>query len=234
MRAKPEPTNVNMKLPSPMYRFTKRLMDVVISTIALIVLAPVMLIVAILVRVKLGAPVLYRHPRPGFGEVTFDCVKFRTMTNECDANGRPLPEIVRLTEFGKSLRRYSLDELPQLWTVLTGDMSLVGPRPLEVRYLPRYSEEQRRRHTVPPGITGWAQVNGRNEIEWDRKFELDVWYVDHRCVRLDLKILALTFLKVITAAGIAKAGHASMEEFFGPADRNPMAFVHDVSKSGLQ
>ena len=204
--------------PKPLYSLTKRAIDVFISATALIILSPVMAVVALLVRRKLGSPVIFRHPRPGYQEKTFECLKFRTMTNERDNNGQLLKEEIRLTEFGKLLRRTSLDELPQLWSVFTGDMSLVGPRPLEVRYLPRYSAEQNRRHTVPPGITGWAQVNGRNEIEWARKLELDVWYVDNRSLALDLKILILTFWKVVTAAGIAKAGHASMEEFFGTAE----------------
>ena len=202
-----------------LYSFTKRALDILISASALLVLAPVMAIVAILVRWKLGSPVIFRHPRPGYQEKTFDCIKFRSMTNQRNAQGQLLKEELRLTTFGKMLRGASLDELPQLWSVLKGDMSLVGPRPLEIRYLPRYSAEQRRRHSVPPGITGWAQVNGRNEISWARKLSLDVWYVDHRSLSLDLKILVLTFWTVVTAAGIAKEGHASMEEFFGtPAD----------------
>ena len=202
-----------------LYSFTKRALDILISASALLVLAPVMAGVAILVRWKLGSPVIFRHPRPGYQEKTFDCIKFRSMTNQRDAQGQLLKEELRLTTFGKMLRGASLDELPQLWSVLKGDMSLVGPRPLEIRYLPRYSAEQRRRHSVPPGITGWAQVNGRNEISWARKLSLDVWYVDHRSLSLDLKILVLTFWTVVTAAGIAKEGHASMEEFFGtPAD----------------
>lgn len=202
-----------------LYTFTKRALDILISASALLVLAPVMAVVAILVRWKLGSPVIFRHPRPGYQEKTFDCIKFRSMTNQRDAQGQLLKEELRLTTFGKMLRGASLDELPQLWSVLKGDMSLVGPRPLEIRYLPRYSAEQRRRHSVPPGITGWAQVNGRNEISWARKLSLDVWYVDHRSLSLDLKILVLTFWTVVTAAGIAKEGHASMEEFFGtPAD----------------
>ena len=204
--------------PKPIYSLIKRALDVCIAGTALIVLSPVMAVVALLVRRTLGSPVIFRHPRPGFQEKTFHCLKFRTMTNERDENGQLFKEELRLTEFGKLLRRTSLDELPQLWSVLIGDMSLVGPRPLEVRYLPRYSAEQNRRHTVPPGITGWAQVNGRNEIEWSRKLALDVWYVDNRSLALDLKILVLTFWKVATAAGIAKAGHASMEEFFGTAE----------------
>lgn len=203
-----------------LYGITKRAIDVVIAATALLVLAPVMAVVAVLVKRKLGSPVIFRHPRPGLAEKTFDCLKFRTMTNQRDSQGVLLKEELRLTEFGKLLRRTSLDELPQLWSVLIGDMSLVGPRPLEIRYLPRYSPVQRRRQTVPPGITGWAQVNGRNEIEWGRKLALDIWYVEHRSLALDLKILVLTFWKVVTAAGIAKAGHASMEEFFGAADQD--------------
>ena len=202
-----------------LYSSTKRALDILISASALLVLAPVMAVVAILVRWKLGSPVIFRHPRPGYQEKTFDCIKFRSMTNQRNAQGQLLKEELRLTTFGKMLRGASLDELPQLWSVLKGDMSLVGPRPLEIRYLPRYSAEQRRRHSVPPGITGWAQVNGRNEISWARKLSLDVWYVDHRSLSLDLKILVLTFWTVVTAAGIAKEGHASMEEFCGtPAD----------------
>jgi sugar transferase EpsL len=204
--------------PKPLYSLTKRVIDVCISASALIVLSPVMAVTAVLVRRKLGSPVIFRHPRPGLQEKTFQCLKFRSMTNERDSAGQLLKEELRLTEFGKLLRRTSLDELPQLWSVLVGDMSLVGPRPLEIRYLPRYSPEQSRRHSVPPGITGWAQVNGRNEIEWSRKLALDVWYVDNRSLALDLKILVLTFWKVATAAGIAKAGHASMEEFLGTTE----------------
>jgi len=179
--------------PKPLYSLTKRVIDVCISASALIVLSPVMAVTAVLVRRKLGSPVIFRHPRPGLQEKTFQCLKFRSMTNERDSAGQLLKEELRLTEFGKLLRRTSLDELPQLWSVLVGDMSLVGPRPLEIRYLPRYSPEQSRRHSVPPGITGWAQVNGRNEIEWSRKLALDVWYVDNRSLALDLKILVLTF-----------------------------------------
>jgi sugar transferase EpsL len=201
--------------PKPLYSLTKRVIDVCISASALIVLSPVMAVTAVLVRRKLGSPVIFRHPRPGLNEKTFYCLKFRSMTNERDSDGQLLKEELRLTEFGKMLRSTSLDELPQLWSVLVGDMSLVGPRPLEIRYLPRYSREQSRRHTVPPGITGWAQVNGRNEIEWSRKLAL---YVDNRSLALDLKILVLTFWKVATAAGIAKAGHASMEEFLGTTE----------------
>jgi lipopolysaccharide/colanic/teichoic acid biosynthesis glycosyltransferase len=197
------------------YRITKRCTDSVLASLALVLFAPVMAVLAILIRARMGSPVIFRHPRPGLGEVTFPCLKFRTMTNDVDSTGKLLPEMQRLTSLGKLIRRTSLDELPQLWSVLIGDMSLVGPRPLEVRYLPRYSADQNRRHTVKPGITGWAQVNGRNEIDWDRKLALDVWYVDHCSLLLDLKILAMTVSKVLLASGIAKAGHASMEEFWG-------------------
>jgi sugar transferase EpsL len=192
------------------YRAAKRCMDVLVSGIVLILAAPVMAFIAILIRVRMGSPVIFRHPRPGLAEKTFHCLKFRTMTSRAD-----IPELDRVTRLGSFLRRTSLDELPQLWSVLIGDMSLVGPRPLQVCYLPRYSAEQRRRHTVKPGITGWAQVNGRNTIDWYRKFELDVWYVDHCGLMLDLKILVLTFVRVLTAADVSKPGHVSMEEFRG-------------------
>jgi sugar transferase EpsL len=197
------------------YRFLKRTLDLAAAGSMLLILSPVMAVTAILVRIKLGSPVIFRHPRPGLNEVVFNCLKFRTMTDERDCNGTLLPDADRLTSFGKLLRRYSLDELPQLFSVLVGDMSLVGPRPLQVIYLTRYSREQRRRHSVPPGITGWAQINGRNDIGWDRKLALDVWYVDHCGFALDLKILVLTFWKVVTAAGVAKPGHVAMEEFMG-------------------
>ena len=219
-----------MEKPALFYDYSKRLLDVLISATALLLLAPVMAVVAILVRLKLGSPVIFRQPRPGYREVTFNCLKFRSMTDHRDARGQLLPEELRLTEFGKSLRRASLDELPQLWNVLTGDMSLVGPRPLAVRYLPRYSKEQRRRHTVPPGITGWAQINGRNDIEWDRRLELDIWYVDHRSLWLDLKILVITVWTVVSAAGAAKANHVSIEEFWGTNAPGNLEPVHDLSR----
>ncbi|MEP7352217.1 MAG: sugar transferase [Acidobacteriota bacterium] len=209
--------------------FAKRLLDVLISAAALLLLAPVMAVVAILVRLKLGSPVIFRQPRPGYREATFHCMKFRSMTDERDAQGQLLTEELRLTEFGKSLRRTSLDELPQLWNVLTGDMSLVGPRPLQIRYLPRYSKRHRRRHTVPPGITGWAQINGRNDIEWDRRLELDIWYVDHRSLWLDLKILVMTFWTVVSAAGAAKANLVSIEEFWGICAPDNLETAHDPS-----
>lgn len=199
------------------YRSTKRFLDLAIAGVMLVVLAPVMVVTAILVRCFMGRPVIFRHPRPGLDENIFDCLKFRTMTNACDAGGALLPDMHRLTAFGKFLRSTSLDEVPQLITVMSGEMSLVGPRPLEVRYLPRYTGEQNRRHSVKPGITGWAQVNGRNAIDWERRLALDVWYVEHCSLALDLKILALTVWKVVTAAGVARAGQVSCDEFFGTA-----------------
>lgn len=197
------------------YPAVKRTMDAVAAAGALIVLAPIISVVALMVRLRLGRPVIFRQPRPGLDERIFECLKFRTMTDERDSNGNLLPDAQRLPAFGQLLRRTSLDELPQLWSVLKGDMSLVGPRPLMVRYLPRYSAEQARRHQVRPGITGWAQVNGRNAIDWDRKLALDTWYVDNCSLSLDLRILAMTARIVITAAGVSQPGQVSMEEFLG-------------------
>jgi sugar transferase EpsL len=205
----------------PVYEVTKRLLDLLLAGTALIVLLPVIAIVAVLVRLRMGSPVIFNHPRPGKNEVVFPCLKFRSMTNERDANGDLLPDMERLTAFGKFLRRSSLDELPQLWSVVKGDMSLVGPRPLEIRYLDRYTSEQRRRQNVMPGITGWSQVNGRNAIDWDRKLELDIWYVDNRSLLLDIQILFLTVAKVINADGVARAGQVSMDEFYGTAAPGP-------------
>ena len=197
------------------YRIFKRIADLLIAGAALILLAPLMAVAAVAVRVSMGSPVLFRHPRPGLHEEVFECLKFRTMISERDASGALVSEMNRLTPLGRFMRRTSLDELPQLWTVITGKMSLVGPRPLEVRYLQRYTTEQRRRHSVMPGITGWAQINGRNAIDWDRKLGLDLWYVDHCSLALDLKILAITGWKVLTGAGVARAGQVSMDEFWG-------------------
>lgn len=197
------------------YFICKRVIDIVVSGGALLLLAPLVALIAILVRVYLGSPAVFRQPRPGLNERIFECLKFRTMNDDRGPDGEWLPDSMRLTRFGKWLRRTSLDELPQLWSVLKGDMSLVGPRPLMVRYLPRYSAEQRRRHLVPPGITGWAQVNGRNAIDWDLKLALDVWYVDNCSLSVDLRILASTLWIVITAAGVSRPGQVSMEEFLG-------------------
>lgn len=193
----------------------KRLFDLVASIAALILLLPVIVTVALLVRAKLGAPVLFRQQRPGLHGRPFDMLKFRTMTDARDDEGNLLPDAKRLTGFGRFLRATSLDELPGLVSVLRGDMSLVGPRPLLMQYLPLYDAEQRRRHEVRPGITGWAQVNGRNALNWEEKFGLDVWYVDNRSFLLDLKILWLTIGMVLKRDGISAAGDATMPVFTG-------------------
>jgi lipopolysaccharide/colanic/teichoic acid biosynthesis glycosyltransferase len=187
----------------------------VASASLLLLLSPLMLTVALLVRLKLGSPVLFRQTRPGLRGKPFTLLKFRSMLDALDANGVPLPDGVRLTAFGKTLRATSLDELPSLWNVLKGEMSLVGPRPLLMEYLPLYDAMQSRRHDVRPGITGWAQVNGRNDIAWRRKFELDVWYVDHQSFFLDMRILGMTVGRLIARDGIAKKGHATTDNFRG-------------------
>ena len=196
----------------------KRAFDFLVSLAALLLLWPVLLVLAVLVRVKLGRPVLFRQQRPGLHGRPFTMLKFRTMTDARDTEGNLLPDGERLSSFGRSLRSTSLDELPELINVLAGDMSLVGPRPLLMRYLDRYTPEQMRRHEVRPGITGWAQVNGRNAITWEQKFALDIWYVEHQSLRLDLRILWLTVRNVLRREGISQAGEATMEEFFGTAD----------------
>lgn len=193
----------------------KRCFDLAASSIALLSLFPVILATAILVRIKLGSPVFFRQTRPGRNGKPFQMIKFRTMLDAVDAQGRPLPDSERMTSFGQFLRSSSLDELPELWNVLKGDMSLVGPRPLLVEYLPLYSEEQYRRHEVRPGVTGWAQVNGRNALSWEDKFKLDVWYVDNRSLWLDLKILFLTVKKVLVRDGISGEGEVTMSKFNG-------------------
>ncbi|CAM3957445.1 lipopolysaccharide/colanic/teichoic acid biosynthesis glycosyltransferase [Kerstersia gyiorum] len=193
----------------------KRLFDIVVSLTALILLSPVLLVVAIQVRRKLGSPVLFRQIRPGLRGKPFEMVKFRTMRDAIDANGKPLPDAERLTAFGRMLRSTSLDELPELWNVLKGDMSLVGPRPLLMEYLHLYNPRQASRHNVKPGITGWAQVNGRNAISWEQKFEFDAWYVEHQSLWLDIKTLWLTVKKVIIRDGITAEGSATMEKFQG-------------------
>jgi len=193
----------------------KRLFDIVISALLLILLSPVFLVLSILVRLTLGPPVLFRQVRPGFRGRPFTMYKFRTMTNERDEQGRLLPDEQRLTRLGRFLRSTSLDELPELFNVLKGDMSLVGPRPLLMEYLPLYTAEQARRHEVRPGITGWAQVNGRNAISWEEKFKLDDWYVDNWSFWLDIRILLMTLWKVIIREGISQDGHATTEYFKG-------------------
>ena len=194
---------------------TKRVADTITAALLLVLLGPLLLLTAAAVRLGLGSPVLFRQERVGLGGRLFVLLKFRTMTEARDPEGRPRGDAERLTPLGQWLRRLSLDELPQLWNVLRGDMSLVGPRPLVTRYLPRYSHEQMRRHEVRPGITGWAQVHGRNTVSWERKFELDVWYVDHATLGLDLHILLLTVAKVLRREGICQEGHATSEEFMG-------------------
>lgn len=193
----------------------KRLLDIAIATLALLLLALPLLVVTLLVRRKLGSPAFFRQVRPGLHGKPFEMVKFRTMTDALGPDGALLPDADRLTPFGRFLRASSLDELPELWNVLKGEMSLVGPRPLLMEYLPLYSSEQARRHEVRPGITGWAQVNGRNAIGWGDKFKLDVWYVDHRSLCLDIKILWLTVKKVLLRDGISAAGEATMSRFTG-------------------
>ena len=199
--------------------FVKRLFDLLLTSLALVLLSPVMLVVSILIAIKLGFPILFRQSRPGYQEEIFTIYKFRTMRNAADAEGNDLPDEQRLTKFGKFLRSTSLDELPELLNVVKGDMSLVGPRPLLIQYLPLYNAEQARRHDVLPGITGWAQVNGRNALTWQEKFEFDVWYVDHWTFWLDLKILALSLGKVLKREGISQPGQATAEPFQGnPSD----------------
>jgi len=191
--------------------------DKLVALAGLAVMSPLLLVVALLIRVRMGAPVLYQQVRPGRAGLPFRVYKFRTMRDAVDSDGRPLPDGARLTAVGRFLRASSLDEIPQLWNVLRGDLSLVGPRPLLMRYLSRYTAKQARRHEVLPGITGWAQVNGRNAISWEEKFELDAWYVDHWSLALDARILALTLIRVVRRSGVSREGHATMPEFLGTA-----------------
>jgi len=193
----------------------KRFLDIAVAGAGLLVFSPVILAVTALVLAFMGPPVLFAQARPGRGARPFVLYKFRTMSDASDAGGRPLSDAERLTHIGRFLRRTSLDELPQLWNVLRGDMSLVGPRPLLLEYLPLYSPEQARRHEVRPGITGWAQVNGRNAQTWEERLRLDVWYVDHRSFWLDLRILWLTLLMVLRSEGVNQPGHATMPRFTG-------------------
>ena len=196
-------------------KYIKRLLDIVLSGGALLVLWPVLLITAILVRTKLGSPVIFCQERPGKNEKIFKLYKFRSMTDQRDENGNLLSDEVRLTKFGKLLRSTSLDELPELWNILKGDMSIVGPRPLLVKYLPLYNEEQKHRHDVRPGLTGWAQANGRNALSWEEKFKLDVWYVEHISFATDVKTIWLTVKNVLRREGISSETAATMEEFKG-------------------
>lgn len=196
----------------------KRLLDIVIASIALILLSPVYFIVARKVKNNLGSPVLFRQVRPGLHGKPFEMIKFRTMKDAVDANGNPLPDSERLTPFGKMLRATSLDEMPELWNVIKGDMSIVGPRPLLVEYLPLYNEEQAKRHDVRPGITGYAQVNGRNAISWEKKFELDTWYVENQSLWLDFKIMLKTVKKVLAKDDISAEGEVTMSKFTGTVE----------------
>ncbi|WP_232612278.1 sugar transferase [Photobacterium phosphoreum] len=193
----------------------KRLFDFFASLIAVILLSPVIAITAYFIHKKLGSPVLFRQVRPGLNGKPFEMIKFRTMKDAVDKKGQSLPDSERLTSFGMKLRSTSLDELPELWNVLKGDMSLVGPRPLLIQYLPLYNQQQNRRHDVRPGVTGWAQINGRNAISWKNKFKLDVWYVEHQSLWLDIKIIFLTIKKVFVKEGISASGEATMSPFEG-------------------
>ena len=197
----------------------KRILDVTIASTALILLSPVYFIVARKVKKNLGSPVLFRQVRPGLHGKPFEMIKFRTMKDAVDEQGNPLPDSERLTPFGKMLRATSLDEMPELWNVIKGDMSIVGPRPLLMEYLPLYNSEQAKRHNVRPGITGYAQVNGRNAISWEKKFELDTWYVEHQSLWLDFKIMLKTIKKVIAKDDISAEGEATMSKFTGTPDQ---------------
>lgn len=198
-------------------KYIKRWLDFILSLLAIIILSPILLIVALLVRIKLGAPVIFKQKRPGLHEKIFTLYKFRTMTDKKDKDGNLLPDDQRLTKFGKLLRSTSLDELPELFNILKGDMSIVGPRPLLVKYLPLYNEHQKHRHDVRPGFTGWAQCNGRNAISWEEKFDLDIYYVKHVSFRLDLSIIFKTIKIVFLREGISSDTSATMEEFKGSA-----------------
>lgn len=198
-----------------MGRIFKHLLDLIFSLLLLVFLWPVFLVIIVYVRIQMGKPVIFKQARPGENEKIFMMYKFRTMTDEKNKVGNLLPDDKRLTKFGNFLRKTSLDELPELFNILKGEMSFVGPRPLLAKYLERYNDEQKRRHEVKPGLTGWAQINGRNAISWEEKFKLDVWYVDHWSLWLDIKIFFLTIIKVLKREGVSQEGHATMEEFKG-------------------
>jgi len=202
------------------YKVTKRCSDILLTLPALAISMPVMIMVSLLIRMSMGKPIFFRQIRPGLNGKAFSIYKFRTMTDERDKEGNLLPDTNRLSSLGKILRSTSLDELPELLNVLKGEMSLVGPRPLLMQYFDRYTLEQARRHEMKPGITGWAQVNGRNAITWEQKFEYDVWYVDNQSLRLDLKIIALTIRQILKREGISQPGQATMEEFMGTNQRS--------------
>ena len=201
------------------YKYIKRILDIISSLLAIIILSPLLAVTAVLVKTKLGSPVLFKQERPGKDEKIFTLMKFRTMTDERDENGELLPDEVRLTKFGKFLRSTSIDELPELFNILKGDMSVIGPRPLLVEYIPRYNEHQHRRHEVRPGLSGWAQVNGRNTVSWEDKFDMDVHYVDNYSFAMDVKILFMTVLNVLKREGISSETSATMEVFMGTPGR---------------
>lgn len=201
------------------YKYIKRILDIISSLLAIIILSPLLAVTAVLVKTKLGSPVLFKQERPGKDEKIFTLMKFRTMTDERDKNGELLPDEVRLTKFGKFLRSTSIDELPELFNILKGDMSVIGPRPLLVEYIPRYNEHQHRRHEVRPGLSGWAQVNGRNTVSWEDKFDMDVHYVDNYSLAMDVKILFMTVLNVLKREGISSETSATMEVFMGTPGR---------------
>ena len=195
--------------------YAKRFLDLLVSALGLVIFSPLLLTLAILVRWRMGSPVLFRQPRPGRGGEPFILVKFRTMSDACDEGGQPLPDTQRLSRFGQWLRSTSLDELPELWNVFTGAMSMVGPRPLLIDYLPLYSQAQARRHEVRPGLTGWSQVHGRNAVTWEQRFAMDVWYVDNMSFSVDMKTLGLTIGNVLTRRGITANGDVTMPPFRG-------------------
>jgi len=203
-----------------MYPALKRAFDFSVAGLSIVVLAPLLAVVALLVFLKLGAPVLYRQVRPGLHAKPFELFKFRSMLDAFDEDGKPFPNDQRITPFGQTLRSLSLDELPELWNILKGDMSFVGPRPLLMDYLPLYDERQSRRHEVRPGLTGWSQVNGRNSISWEEKFEFDIWYVENASFGLDIKIILMTIMKVLRREGISHEGDVAMPRFRGSGNGN--------------
>ncbi len=207
------------------YKYVKRILDIISSLLAIIILSPLLAVTSVLVKTKLGSPVLFKQERPGKNEKIFTLMKFRTMTDERDENGELLPDEVRLTKFGKFLRSTSIDELPELFNILKGDMSVIGPRPLLVQYLPRYNEHQHRRHEVKPGLSGWAQVNGRNAISWEEKFDFDVEYVDNYSLLMDIKVLFMTVANVLKRDGISSETSATMEEFMGNDDKSEEVII---------
>ncbi len=208
-------THVTARLLPPGVPLSKRLMDLVLTVPGGLLISPLLLLLGLAAWLSHGSPILFLQRRPGYRAEPFTVYKFRTMSDKRDAQGEPLPDAERITRLGRFMRSFSLDELPELWNVLRGEMSLVGPRPLLMRYLDRYTPEQARRHDVLPGITGWTQINGRNALTWEQKFDFDVWYVDHRSLWLDLKILVATFWKALTREGISQPGQATAEEFMG-------------------